>query len=204
MSCFRSCFTPNSSALNIQPNMCLPSGTGDRIPPSCAARNCEQIQPGCRLLREHETATEEGLGLEAGESPLPGCDKHLLHRHSIQPCQTAARPHLGACRCTASLPAAPHSQHSWWYCRHSQNWRELEFCRDTESGGYGWHTQLQKPTMGWGNVPVGVHGIVKTMCRGTCSFSATAARHGESGAPNDRGYADRHKVCSYYTKKSLP
>ena len=29
--------------------------------------------------------------------------------------------------------------------------------------------------MGCGKVPVGVQGIVNTMCRGTCSFSATAA-----------------------------
>lgn len=39
--------------------------------------------------------------------------------------------------------------------------------------------------MGCGKVPVGVHGMVKTMCRGTCSFSATAEQGCKLRAPID-------------------
>lgn len=114
LSCLRTCFVPNSSALNIQPNMCLPNGTGDNKPPLCTlqkyVKHCNE--PGRLPVTGFAARTgaegEEILQLECRGLPWPGYGRHRLHQHSIQPCQRAARPHWAACRCTASSPA--HSQ----------------------------------------------------------------------------------------------
>jgi hypothetical protein len=53
LSCMSSCLVPNSSALNIQPRMCLASGTGDRVVPLCNGKE------STRSLRLPPSLTQE-------------------------------------------------------------------------------------------------------------------------------------------------